>query len=109
MAMRKQAKSAMRAGADPARRGAVVEMVAETIRWRIQHGRYRSGQRLTEADLTADLGVSRGPVREAFRRLAAEGMLELAHNRGAQVPELSAAGVDELLEVLEPLVTAGAM
>jgi DNA-binding GntR family transcriptional regulator len=47
-------------------------------------------------------------VREALRRLAAEGMLELVPNRGATVPGLSRAGVEELLEVLEPLVVAGA-
>ncbi|SRR5579875_265017 len=93
---------------EAAERVATVETVAETIRRRIQHGRYRSGQRLVEADLTSELGVSRGPVREAFRRLAAEGMLELVHNRGAQVPMLSRAGVEELLEVLTPLVVAGA-
>lgn len=83
-------------------------MVAETIRRRIQNGRYTSGQRLIEADLTHELSVSRGPVREALRRLAAEGMLELVPNRGATVPGLSRAGVEELLEVLEPLVVAGA-
>jgi len=96
------------ADTEAAGRVAAVEIVAETIRRRIQHGRYRSGQRLVEAALTRELGVSRGPVREAFRRLAAEGMLELAHNRGAQVPALSRDGVEELLAVLEPLVVAGA-
>jgi DNA-binding GntR family transcriptional regulator len=95
-------------GRETARRGAAVAMVAETIRRRIQNGRYASGQRLIEAELTRELKVSRGPVREALRRLAAEGMLELAPNRGAQVPGLSRAGVEELLEVLEPLVVAGA-
>jgi DNA-binding GntR family transcriptional regulator len=96
------------AGSEIIRRGAVVGMVAETIRRRIQNGRYTSGQRLVEADLTDDLRVSRGPVREALRRLAAEGTLELTPNRGARVPALSRLGVEELLEVLEPLVAAGA-
>ncbi len=110
MALRKQSGPTRRrtAGSETARRGAAVEMVAETIRRRIQNGRYPSGRRLIEADLTSELGVSRGPVREALRRLAAEGMLELVPNRGAQVPGLSRAGVEELLEVLEPLVVAGA-
>lgn len=110
MALRKKsgAMSRRAAGSETARRGAAVEMVAETIRRRIQNGRYASGQRLVEADLTRELEVSRGPVREALRRLAAEGILELVPNRGAQVPGLSRAGVSELLEVLEPLVAAGA-
>ncbi|HUY20479.1 MAG TPA: GntR family transcriptional regulator [Candidatus Binataceae bacterium] len=110
MASRKNSKPTRRGAGDPetAGRWAAVEMVAETIRRRIQNGRYASGRRLIEADLTGELGVSRGPVREALRRLAAEGMLELVPNRGARVPGLSAAGVEELLAVLEPLVVAGA-
>jgi DNA-binding GntR family transcriptional regulator len=74
----------------------------------IRSGRYAPGQRLVEADLTAELGVSRGPVREALRRLAAEGVVELIPNRGAVVRRLSARDAIELFEIrteLEALAT----
>ena len=51
----------------------------------IESGRFVPGQRLTEAELTRQLGVSRGPVREAFKRLAGEGVLDLTRHRGAVV------------------------
>ena len=46
-------------------------------------GRYVPGQRLVEADLTRTLRVSRGPVREAFRRLDARRSRAHEHDRGA--------------------------
>ena len=62
------------------------------------------GQRLIEADLTRDYQVSRGPVREALKRLAAEGVLTLTRHRGAYVRALSRAEVRDSLMVLEVLV-----
>jgi DNA-binding GntR family transcriptional regulator len=88
--------------------GSTVEAIANQIRAGIRSGRYMAGQRLVEADVTADLDVSRGPVREAFRRLAAEGLLELQHHRGARVKQLTRAEVRSLYqirEVLEGLAT----
>lgn len=64
----------------------------------IMSGRLVPGQRLIEAELTSQLGVSRGPVREAFRRLAAEGLIEIVPNRGAVVRRLS---MEEALELFE--------
>lgn len=55
------------------------------IRDRIMSGRLVPGSRLVEVDLAADLDVSRTPVREALRRLAAEGLIEVLPNRGATV------------------------
>ncbi len=52
-------------------------------------GRYVPGQRLVEADLTHALRVSRGPVREAFRRLDALGLLSRTLHRGSCVRTLS--------------------
>ena len=58
------------------------QVVAALIRG-LQAGRYVPGQRLIEADLTKELKVSRGPVREALKRLAAEGLVSLIPHRGA--------------------------
>lgn len=65
----------------------------------IVNARFAPGQRLIEAELTAELGVSRGPVREAFRRLAAEGLVEVVPNRGAVVRRLSKRETVELFQV----------
>ncbi len=69
----------------------------------IRNGAYSTGQRLIEADLTRDLRVSRGPVREAFKRLAAEGVLTLTRHRGAYIRALSRAEVQDMLVVVEVL------
>lgn len=66
-------------------RGNTPDFVVDHIRQGILGGVYALGQRLIEADLTNTLGVSRGPIREAFRQLAAEGLVESASNRGTIV------------------------
>jgi DNA-binding GntR family transcriptional regulator len=64
-------------------------------------GRYVPGQRLVEADLTRALRVSRGPVREAFRRLDALGILSRTAHRGACVRTLTRAEAADLLVAIE--------
>jgi len=64
-------------------------------------GRYVPGQRLVEADLTRALRVSRGPVREAFRRLDALGILSRTMHRGACVRTLSRAEAVDLMIAIE--------
>jgi DNA-binding GntR family transcriptional regulator len=64
-------------------------------------GRYVPGQRLVEADLTRTLRVSRGPVREAFRRLDALGILSRTMHRGACVRTLSRTEAVDLMVAIE--------
>jgi DNA-binding GntR family transcriptional regulator len=80
------------------------ERVVDAIIRSIRAGSYVPGQRLIEADLTRDYQVSRGPVREALKRLAAEGVLTLTRHRGAYVRALSRVEVRDSLMVLEWLV-----
>lgn len=61
-------------------------------------GQYRTGDRLIAEDIATDIGMSRMPVREAFRRLAAEGLVTLRPNRGAIVSGLN---IEEMREVFE--------
>lgn len=61
------------------------ELVSQRIRDAILDGTLRPGDRLIEADIAAELGVSRGPVREAIRLLGAQGLVTLRRNRGAIV------------------------
>lgn len=71
-------------------------------------GRYQAGQRLKPEDIAAEIGMSRMPVREAFRRLAAEGLVILRPNRGAVVSGLNIDTMREVFEmrsVLEGLAT----
>lgn len=64
----------------------------------------RPGDRLQEASLAAQLGVSRTPVREALARLESEGLIS-AEGRGFVIPELTDSDIDEIYEIrflLEP-------
>lgn len=80
------------------------DRVVDSIVRAIRAGTYVPGQRLIEADLTREYEVSRGPVREALKRLAAEGVLTLTRHRGAYVRSLTRAEVHDSLMVLEVLV-----
>jgi DNA-binding GntR family transcriptional regulator len=80
------------------------DRVVDSIIRAIRAGVYVPGQRLIEADLTREYQVSRGPVREALKRLAAEGVLTLTRHRGAYVRTLTRAEVRDSLMVLEVLV-----
>src|SRR6185437_9054303 len=66
----------------------VVDQVYAAIRERIASGSLPRGGRVHQEDLALELGVSRTPVREALRRLAAEGLVEMRTNRGARVTDL---------------------
>ncbi|MFO1465939.1 MAG: GntR family transcriptional regulator [Steroidobacteraceae bacterium] len=66
-------------------------------------GRYVPGQRLVEADLTRALRVSRGPVREAFRRLDALGILSRTMHRGACIRKLSRDEAADLMVAIEAI------
>jgi DNA-binding GntR family transcriptional regulator len=64
-------------------------MVCEQLRTWIVTGRLKPGSRLVESTLADEMGVSRGPVRNAIRQLVREGFVDLAPRRGATVAEVS--------------------
>jgi DNA-binding GntR family transcriptional regulator len=83
----------------------VVDQVYEAIRERIRDGDLARGGRIHQEDIAAGLGVSRTPVREALRRLAAEGVVEMHTNRGARVADVSPADMRASYEarlIVEP-------
>lgn len=65
---------------------------------RILDGRLRGGELISEGDVAEAVGVSRTPVREAFLRLEAEGLLRLYPKRGALVVPVSPAEVEDVME-----------
>lgn len=75
------------------------------IRDEILAGRRASGEWLRESEMAEWTGVSRTPVREALRRLVAEGLVRYERHRGVQVQDWSVRDVDEIFSlrsVLEP-------
>jgi DNA-binding GntR family transcriptional regulator len=83
----------------------VVDHVYAAIRERIVAGQLPRGSRLHQEELAAELGVSRTPVREALRRLGAEGLVQMHTNRGARVAEIEGADMRSPTEarmVIEP-------
>ena len=83
----------------------VVDQVYIATRERITSGSLPRGARVHQEDLAAELGVSRTPVREALRRLAAEGLVEMRTNRGARVADIDQGGMRGAYEarlVVEP-------
>lgn len=80
-----------------------VEDVVGQITHKILDGKLVAGQRLVEADLMDDLSVGRGPIREALRILAGDGIVELMPNRGARVRSFSAVEIIEIMEVVAAL------
>ena len=76
-----------------------VDKAYETVRSGIIAGRYLAGARLTEQEIATTVGVSRTPVREALRRLDAEGLVEFTPNLGAVVTTWSDADSDEVFDL----------
>ena len=79
------------------------EEAADRLRDLIIQGRLAAGTRLNERLLTAQLGLSRTPLREAFKVLATEGLVELLPNRGAIVSQMDPVRLSEILAVMGAL------
>ena len=77
--------------------------VAVRLRQRIVEGQLSPGAKLNERELSEQLKVSRTPLREAIKMLAAEGLVELLHNRGAVVAQMSEQDVADTFEVIAGL------
>src|SRR3569833_1070557 len=75
------------------------DVVTAELRRLILQGELLPGERLVEDRLAERLGVSRNPVREAIRVLAAEGFVEVTPRRGAAVSRLSPEEAEELFDV----------
>jgi DNA-binding GntR family transcriptional regulator len=85
--------------------GTRADWVDDLLRRAILAGELAPGEKLTGAALSVRFGVSPTPLREAFQRLAAEGLVELRPQRGARVAPASVRDAEEVYELrllLEP-------
>ena len=79
------------------------ESTFQKLRSLLVEGVIAPGSKLNERELAESLRVSRTPIREAIKRLAADGLVELIANRGAIAIELSKADVMHTFDVIAQL------
>lgn len=75
------------------------DQIADVIRNEIFSGNYMSEDKLKENEIASRLSVSRTPVREALRKLEAEGLAEFRPNKGVIVPQIDDHDIDEICEL----------
>jgi DNA-binding GntR family transcriptional regulator len=71
----------------------------DQLRVAILRGELPHGERLAEEEIAENLGISRTPVREALRRLASEGLVDVAPNRGASVARWESEDLQEIFDL----------
>lgn len=75
------------------------EKILETIRESILKGTLKPGEKVAEPELAERFGISRTPIREAFRQLESEGYLTVIPRKGAVVTDLSERDVEEFYAI----------
>src|SRR5262249_46233884 len=88
---------------------ALADAATYRLREAILDGRLPAGERIVERDGPEAFGLSRGPIRDALRRLETEGLVELLPRRGARVATLSHADAEEAIALraaVEPVAVA---
>lgn len=88
---------------DRKKRRTVVEIAVSNITDGILSGRFSLGQRLVEADLAKELGISRNTLRESFGRLSNDGLVQIEPFRGAVVARPSRRALKDLFDIRECL------
>lgn len=72
------------------------EQVSDIIKSRIVYGEFKPGEKINEFELAEELGISRGPIREALRQIEQEGLVSYEPNKGCTVTKLT---VKEMYEM----------
>jgi DNA-binding GntR family transcriptional regulator len=97
------------AGSGPITTVALADAATYRLREAILDGRLPAGERIVERDVSEAFGLSRGPIRDALRRLETEGLVELLPRRGARVATLSHDDAEEVIALriaVEPVAVA---
>jgi DNA-binding GntR family transcriptional regulator len=79
------------------------EDIAESIKAAIIKGKFKPGEKISEGELAESMGISRTPLREAFRKLENEGFIEIIPRKGAVVTEIDALEAYHLYEIKSTL------
>ena len=80
-------------------RQSLPDVIADDIRERILSGEIGEGETIRQEALAEEYDVSRMPIREALKRLDAEGLVQLTNNRGASVTKHSLQEIGEIFDV----------
>ena len=81
------------------REQSLATLAQQELERRIISGEFAAGAKLNEVDVATALGISRGPVREAFRALSQAGLVRVEKNRGVFVRQVSLEEASEFYEV----------
>ena len=84
------------------------DQVVEFLTDAIIEGRLEDGQRLVENDLQRRFGVSRGPIREAFRVLDKNGLVQIVPRKGTFIKKISQKDIEEIFPILAYLESLAA-
>lgn len=84
------------------------ENAYKVIKRMILKGYFKPGERLIENQLSKNFGVSRTPIRESIRKLAAEGLVEITPKGGTKISKLSENDIDEIYEIRDVLESLAA-
>ena len=81
----------------------LTDEIAATIRERILKGEYKIGEKIKETQIAGELKVSRTPIREAFKQLEDEGLIEYKKNRGCFARGFTKRDIDDIYTVRKAL------
>lgn len=77
----------------------LMTVVLDTIRRRILTGEFKPGQKINESEIAIHMGISRSPVREAFRVLERDGLIATLPRKGSYITDISLKDLGELFEI----------
>lgn len=83
----------------------LADQIADYVQKQIVSGQLGPGDRIAEARITRELGVSRGPVRESLRLLSRRHLVELLPRKGARVSDFGVDDVNSLYDMQKALIT----
>ncbi len=79
------------------------EDIAQSIKTAIIKGKFKPGEKIPEGELAESMGISRTPLREAFRKLENEGFIQIIPRKGAVVADIDADEAISLYEIKSSL------
>jgi DNA-binding GntR family transcriptional regulator len=88
---------------DKAEIKSLMAVVLDNVRRRILTGEFKPGEKINESEIAVKLGISRSPVREAFRVLEREGLITTLPRKGSHITEISWQDLEELFGLRELL------